>query len=212
MHPLAPEAKYRTGECWLRKGDFAKAITELLPFRDQGPLQNVPNVSDRAVLRLGNAYALAKQWDASRQTLETMVSRYPQSPWRHEARYGIAWAWQNQGQYDNAVNTYTVVTKETGSEVAARAQIQSGLCRLAQKRPAEALSALLIVPLTYDYNESSAMALCEAGRVYVEQQQPRQAVKLYERVKKDYATTPWSKIAEERLQELEKAQPVTMAE
>lgn len=211
--PLSPEAKYRTAECYLQKEDFAKAIAELVPFRDQGPLHNIPGVSDRAVLRLGHAYAHAKQWDPSRQAFEILTSRYPQSPWRFEARYGIGWAWQNQQSYDNAANTYATVVRETGTEVAARAQIQTGLCRLAQKKPAEALSALLAVPLTYDYPEWNAMALVEAARVSIELQQPIQAVRLLERVRKEYPDTPWSKIAVERLMELQKAAgPLTAVE
>ncbi len=70
--------------------------------RDQGPLQNIAGVSDRAVLRLGHAYAYAGQWDASRQAMETLINRYGNSPWRNAARYGIGWSYQNQRNYDGA--------------------------------------------------------------------------------------------------------------
>ena len=135
--PLVAEARYRAGECLMQQGGpgpkrehWQKAVEYLAPFRDQPPLQNVPGVSDRALLRLGHAYAHLGQWDQSRQTLETLLQRFPQSPWVHEARYGIGWAWQNQKQYDQAVSAYTQVTNATVSEVAAKAQLQIGLCRL----------------------------------------------------------------------------------
>jgi len=201
-NPLAPEARYRAAECLLAQEDWAKAIVRLVPFRDVGALHQIPGISDRAMLRLGHAYARSAQWDLSRQALETLVGRYPQSAWLDEARYGIGWAWQNQKQYDQAANVYAQVVARTAAEVAARAQFQVGLCRLEQKRPAEAANALLVVPFTYDYPEWSALALCEASRAFVEMQQSGQAGKLLERVLKDHPGTPAAEVAKKRLGEL----------
>src|SRR5205085_1838045 len=129
-------------------------------FRDQPQFHNVPGVSDRALLRLGHALAHLGQWDASRQAHEALAGRFNTSPWIHEARYGIGWALQSQKQYDQAVNYYQLVTAATATETAAKAQLQIGLCRLEQKRYAEAVSALLVVPFTFDYPELNAVALC----------------------------------------------------
>jgi cellulose synthase operon protein C len=197
--PLAPEARYRAGECQMQLKAWPKAIELWVPFRDQGPLQNIPGLSDRVMLRLGHAYALAGQWDQSRQAHETLINRFGQSPWRYEARYGVAWAWQNLKQFDNAANTYQQVINETATEVAAKSQYQMALCRLEQKRLPEAANALLVVPFTYDYPEWSAVALLEAARVFQEMQQPQQAARLLDKVIKDYPDTEWAKAAKERL-------------
>ena len=172
------------------------------PFRDQGPLQNIPGVTDHALLRLGHVYASLTQWDQSRQSMEILLQRFPQSPWVHDARYGIGWAWQNQKQHDNAVNTYKQVTGGTAAEVAAKAQLQIGLCRLEQKRHQEAANALLVVPFTYDYPDLSALALCEASRCFVELKQPDQAAKLLEKVVKDHPQSQWAQVAKLRLAEI----------
>jgi len=200
--PLAPEARYRAGECLLAQEDWPQAIARLLPFRDNGALHQLSTVSDRALLRLAHAFARAGQWDQSRQTLEALVGRYPKSPWFDEARYGIGWSWQNQKQFDQAVGAYQQVVGRTAGEVAARAQLQIGLCRLEQKRPAEATSALLVVPLTYDYPEWNALALCEASRGFLEMKQVGQAGKLLQRVLKDYPGTPAAEVAQKRLAQL----------
>ena len=197
--PQAPEARYRTGECYLRLENWAKAIEQLLPFRDQGPLQNIAGLSDRAVVRLGHAYAHAGQWDASRQSFEVMLQRFAQSPSRFEARYGIGWAWQSQKQYDNAVTAYQQVARETASEVAAKAQLQIGLCRFEQKKLPEAAAALLVVPYSYDYPEGNAAALFQASRVFVEMKQPEQAKRLLQRLLKDYPESPFAKTAREQV-------------
>lgn len=196
---LAPDARLRAAECQLQLKAWPKAAEMLVPFRDLGPLQNIAGLSDRALLRLGHAYALDGKWELSRQAHEILINRFGQSPWRFEARYGMAWALQNLKQFDPAANAYQQVINETASEVAAKSQYQLALCRVEQKRLPEAVNALLVVPFTYDYPEWSAVALLEASRIFQEMQQPKQAVRLLEKVVKDYPDTEWSKAAQERL-------------
>jgi TolA-binding protein len=202
--PLAAQALYRAGECLLHKGDFAKAAEKLKAFRDKPELQNVAGVTDRALLCLGRAYSQAKQWEPARQAYETLIGRFGGSPYVSEARYGIGWALQNAGQFDPAVNTYQQVIAQTASELAAKAHLQIGLCRLEQKRWAEASAALLIVPFTFDYPDLNAVALCEAARALTEEKKPEQAERLLRRVVKDYPQSEWAKVAQQRLDALKK--------
>jgi tetratricopeptide (TPR) repeat protein len=199
---LVGEAHYRAGECLLELGDAAAAVKHLALFRDQPPFQNLPGLTDRALLRLGHAYASLKQWEQSRQAHEQVVGRFGNSPWVHEARYGVGWAWQNLKQYDNAVNAYQQVTATTATETAAKAQLQIGLCRLEQKRHPEAANALLVVPFTYDYPEWNAVALCEAARAFSELKQTDHAEKLLKRVIRDHPESKWARVAKDRLETL----------
>ncbi len=184
--------------------EFAKAAQRLLAFRDKGEFQNIPGLTDRALLRLGHAQALAEQWDASRQTLETLVNRFGNSPWVLHARYGIGWARQNLKQYDDAVNWYQQVANATTTELGAKAHLQIGLCRMEQKRFAEAANALLIVPHTYDYPELNAAALCQAAICLIETKQSAEAGKLLRKVINEHASSEWAKAAQERLESLKK--------
>src|SRR5262249_10497991 len=54
--PVAGQARYRAGECALALGQPDAAVKHLAVFRDQGPFQNLPGLTDRALLRLGHAY------------------------------------------------------------------------------------------------------------------------------------------------------------
>jgi cellulose synthase operon protein C len=202
--PSFPQANYRAGECLIDQTDFAKAATRLAMFRDKGEFQNIPGLSDRALLRLGYALGKANQWDPSRQANELLTQRFGNSPWIHEARYGIGWARQNQKQYDEAVNAYQQVANAVTTDLAAKAFLQIGLCRLEQKRYAEAASALLIVPTTFDFPELNAAALCEAARCYLEMKNHEQAERLLQKVLKDHAESEWAKVAKERLEALKK--------
>jgi len=200
--PLAAQAVYREGECYLHMNQPAEAAKRLALFRDRGEYQNLPGLTDRALLRLGYALGLLKQWDQSRQAYEQVAGRFGNGLWAHEARYGIGWAHQNQHRYDEAVNVYTQVTNAAATELGARAQLNVGLCRLAQKRYAEAANALLVVPYTYDYPHLSAVALLEAARAFAENKQKDQAVKLLKRVLRDHPNTEAAEAARKRLQEL----------
>jgi tetratricopeptide (TPR) repeat protein len=205
MSPAAPQALYRAGEAYLALKDPAEAVKRLAAFRDQGPLQNLPGLTDRALLRLGFALGLLEQWEPSRQAYEQVVNRFGNGPWTNDARYGMGWAYQKMGQFDNAVHWYGQVTANVVTEPAARAQLNVGLCRLAQKRYPEASSALLVVPFTYDYPELAALALVEAARALAEDKQTAHAVKLLERVVRDYAPTQAAAAAKKRLAELKKS-------
>jgi TolA-binding protein len=200
--PLAAQAHYRAGEILLLTEQPAEAVKRLSLFRDQPPLQNIPGVSDRALLRLGQAFANLKSWDQSRQAHETLVGRFPNSPWVDDARYGMGWAWQQQKQYDQAVNVYSQVTNRTATETAAKSQLQIGLIRIEQKRFPEASTALLVVPFTYDYPELSAVALLEAARAFSELKQNEQAVRLLERVIRDHPNSRSAEAARDRLDAL----------
>jgi TolA-binding protein len=199
---LLAHATYREAECHLQLGKAEEAIKLLAKFRDHAPFQNLPGLSDRALLRLGFALAEKKQWEPSRQAYETLLGRFGASPWAPEARYGVGWAYQNLGQYDNAVNAYTQVTNAVATRLGARAQLNIGVCRHVQKRYNEAATALLVVPFTYDYPELSALALMEAARAFADNKQPAQAVKLLRRVVKDHPGTAHAEAAKKRLTEM----------
>ena len=143
------------------------------------PFQNLPGLTDRALLRLGHALATSKQWDASRQAHEQVGRPLPQQPVgpRGPLRHRLG-APEPEASSTRPCNAYTQVTAGTATELAAKAQLQIGLCRLEQKRYADAATALLVVPFTYDYPELSAVALCEAARALAEDKQGDQAIRL----------------------------------
>ena len=199
--PEAAHARYLAGEALAQRGEWKKVIDQLVPFRDHGHLQNLPGISDRALLRLGQAHLRRGQWDACRHTFTALAQRFRTSPWVDEALYGVGRSWHEQKQLDRAVEAYLQVTRLAASEWAARAQLQAGLCRLAQKRYPEALQALLAVPLTYDYPEWNAAARYEAGNTYVALKQPEHAVKLWKMLVKEDGESGWARKARQRLTE-----------
>lgn len=197
--PLLGWAQYRAGEALIKDQQYGAAIKRLVIFRDQGQWQNVAGLSDRAMLRLAYAFALERNWDQSRSAYERVANNFPNSPWQDEARYGMGWAMQQQKNFDGAVNAYSQVVARTATDLAAKAQLQMGLCRMEQKRYLDAANAFLVIPSTYDYPELRAAALLEAGKAYLELNQREQANRQFERILREFPNTPWSDAAKEKL-------------
>jgi TolA-binding protein len=197
--PQAGRAQYHAGECLMARKDYAGAAERWAVFRDRRPFRNIAGWTDRALLRMGHAYEQLGDWEKSRQAYELLAERFPASPWVRPARYGIAFTWQHQKQYDKAITWYTRVAAADDTETAAKAQFQIGLCRHAQKRYGEAVAAFLLVPFGYDYPDWSAAALCEAARALAADGKTRQADRILRRVLKDYPQSQWAAVARERL-------------
>ncbi len=204
--PHRVQAMYRAGESYAAAGEHAKAVEKLLPFRDKGEWHNVGGISDRAVLRLGHAQLAANKPDDAKATFDAHLARYGQgNPFAAEVRYGLGMIQQAKGQHDEAVKAFEAVIAATQTEVAAKAQLQIGQSRLAQKKYADAVSSLLLVPYTYDYPDLTFAALLEAARAFELDGKPTDAEKLLNKVIKDTpADSDWHKAAKERLGKLKK--------
>ena len=204
--PHRGQALYRSAECLMATAKYDEAAKKLVVFRDNGAFHNVPGVSDRALLRLGHALSHLKQWEPARQAFEVLVQRYGgNNAWAVDARYGSAWALQNTGRYDEAVNTYAQVAQGTTDDRAGRAHLQIGMCRAAQQRWADAGKAFATVYYTFDTPDLKFASLVEHARTLVEEKKTDEAVKLLERVLKDAPKDgEWAKAAAERLAKLKK--------
>jgi TolA-binding protein len=192
-------ALYRAAECLMAAGKAEEARAKLVTFRDNGAFHNIPGVSDRAVLRLGHALGELKQWEPSRQTFETLIGRYGDgNPWAVDARYGMGWALQNQGRYDDAVNQYAQVAQKAADDRAGKAHLQIGLCRAAQKKWDDAGKAYSTVYYGEYPADLQAAAMVEHARALIEQKTLAEATRLLDRVPRDLpADSPWAAAARE---------------
>ncbi len=203
--PYLAQAIYRSGECLLAAGDGAKAAEKLAVFRDKGEFHNVGGVSDRAVLRLGQAYLAAKNWDSARQAFEVFLQRYGNSPFAPDARYGIGLAFQGQNKFDEAVGQYAAVIAASQAEVAAKAQVKIGECRFAQGKKADAAAAFLLAAYGYDYPEIGFAAALSAAHAQIDDGKPQDAERVLKKLLKDAPKdSEWAKAAAERLEKLKK--------
>ncbi len=152
-----------------------------------------------ALLRLGEAHAALQRWDDSQDAYERFLDAHSDNELWFQARFGLAWAKENKGEHVAAIEDYRQVVERHQGPTAARAQFQIGECLFAMVRLEEAVTELLRVDILYAYDEWSAAALYEAGRVLERLERPHQARQQYEQVVERFPDQNWAELARARL-------------
>lgn len=193
---LASAAGLLLGEALLKSGNAGEAVTEL---RRVVRASDSSEVLGPALLRLGEAAAAAQQWTDSEEAFAAYLKKFESAELWFQARFGIAWAQENQGRHDAAIKSYGDVVARHKGPTAARAQFQIGECFFAQKKYDDAVRELLKTDILYAYPEWSAAALYEAGRCLSESGKPADAKRQYEEVVRKWPETQWAKLSKEQL-------------
>jgi tetratricopeptide (TPR) repeat protein len=200
--PYFHHAKVGLGECLAVEKKWPQVVEIMLVYRTTPELKRLPEVADRAMLRLGQAYGQMGQWEPSRLAIDAFHRYHPNSPLLPEANFTMALAYQHLHQLDAALAGYRDVLSKAHGELAAKTQLQMGLTLMEMKQYEPALDALLVVPLSYDYPELSASALCEAAKALVELKKNDDAKTILNRVVKDHPTGNWADLAKKMLAEI----------
>ena len=195
---FATDARFLVGECHFQNAKWPDALQAYRKVIDNG----ASNYVARAMFRSGECAANLEDWNASRTWHQKVLDAYPDFDMRPEARYGLAWALQNEGNFDNAIRQYELVTEETDTATAAKARFMIGECCFAQKKHEEATKHFLKTAFLYGHPEWSAMAYFEAGRCFEVMRNTEQARACYEKLVSQYPQHKKTKDAERRLAEL----------
>ncbi len=166
-----------------------------------------PQDMQAALLRLGETSATLQRWDDSRDAFGRYLAQFGDESLWFQAAFGVAWAHEQNGTFDDAIAGYrTVVTKHEG-DTAARAQFQIGQCLFAQGELRQAVRELLRVDILYAYPQWSAAALHEAGKCFEQLNQVADARAQYEAVVERFGDSSWAELSRDRLANLEQLTP-----
>ncbi|MCL4211131.1 MAG: tetratricopeptide repeat protein, partial [Phycisphaerales bacterium] len=197
---LAPSARLLAGEAHFRRGQHRQAAAHLARAAESEEAR----LRAPALLRLGEAHAALQAWKESEQAFSRFLREFPESEVWFQARFGLGFAMENQGRFDEAITSYRAVIEKHDGPTAARSQFQIGECLYAQTKYDEAARELLKVDILYAYPEWSAAALYEAGRGFEAMAQVGQARQQFEAVRDQHAGTRWAELATARLAALSK--------
>lgn len=155
-----------------------------------------------AMLRLGEVFGGLQYWSRAEETYTEFIDEYPTDDRLYLARFGFAWAIENQSRHDEAIAEYRKVVEYHDGETAARAQFQIGECLFAKGKHDEAVREFLRVDLVYAYPKWSAAALYEAGRCFEELDRDADAISQFTDVIERFNETDWAVMSERRLERL----------
>ncbi len=196
---LARSAALLAGECRVRGGQPERAV-EWLERAVSAPVDDAGQAT--ALLRLGEACAALQQWPRSEKAFTDLLSRFPRHESWFQAQFGVGWARENQGRYDEALEAYRAVVEKHKGATAARAQFQIGECLFARDKLDDAVRELLKVDILYSYPEWSAAANYEAGRCFEKLGRSVEARRQFRVVTEKFGNTRWAELAAQRLAEL----------
>ena len=128
--PMAPVARYRAAAYVAGRGEWDNVVARLTPFRDEDALKKLDSVTDKALLLLGQAYAVLGQDAPSTQAYELLLAAFPDSGWRRQAHYCEAMNLHKQKKYPEAIEAYLRAYSLAPPDVAVRSQIQVGVCEV----------------------------------------------------------------------------------
>ena len=197
-HPsgeLAGDARFLIGECGFRNEDWKTALSAYEKVIRSGDSSYVA----LATFRAGECAGSLENWSASRAWHQQVLDKFADFDMRPEARYGLGWALQHEGQYELAMKSYEQVTEETDTETAAKARFMIGECLFAQKKHKDAAKHFLKAAFIYNHKQWSALAYFEAARCFEVLRDLEQAQTCYEKLIKNYPAHSKVKDAQQRL-------------
>jgi TolA-binding protein len=196
--PLAPDATFMEAESLFKQGKHAEALALFEQVKN-------PSSEEFRVLSLlhgGQAACQLKQWSKGLALLDQTAKAFPDSPHLPEVMYEQAWARQNLGQVDEALQAYEGVTAKTNREVAARARFMIGEIYFERKDHKQAVTNFYKVAYGYSYPEWQANALYEAARCLEVLKKVEQAKKDYQEIVTKFPDSSKATAAQKRLAEL----------
>lgn len=193
---LAASASLLRAQTLLKSGAAGPAAQQAAALIDTKP---APELLAPALLCLGEASGVLQKWDASGSAFTRFLREFSSDPSAFQARFGAAWAMENQGRHEEAIRAYRDLIEHHAGATAARAQFQIGECLYAMKRLEEAARELLKVDILFSYPEWSAAALYEAGRCLIDMGRPAEAREQFRQVVSRFPETDWARLATQKL-------------
>jgi TolA-binding protein len=123
-HPLVPQAKLGRGTCRRLQGQFSEALPDVTAF-----LESKPTGAAKldALYELGQIQVGLKQFAPAAKSFQTILDENPQYQAADNVRYQLAWAWKDQGDSKQAVESFRrLITDHPRSSFVAEAHFHVG--------------------------------------------------------------------------------------
>jgi len=195
--PYVREAAMKLGTVFYLSGQFASAI-DYYKAAAQG---TSPDMAANALFNMILSYERLGRYDAAIDTAEALSQRFPENEVIPRVKMKIGLFSMKLGKYQQAVAVFQ--KNIPGADVEAKAQLRFyiGQCRAMSGNYEQAIIEYLKVAYLHRSQAMWAVtAEYEAAKAYEKLGSPREAEKLYKRIKARYGPeSEWAQAAEKRL-------------
>jgi len=166
---LAPTALFWAARSWMLAGENGEAVTRFEKLVGAWK-PRAGEQYEESLLRLGECYHREQEYGKAIETLERLLSEFPEGDLRHEGRFALGFALQYKDRSEDAIRELRQVVNETVAVVAARAQYHIGECLMDAGKHREAAAEFLTVVANFDFDGAYRpwwrRALLSAGIAY----------------------------------------------
>lgn len=193
---------FQAGESRLKLGDTA-------PARDHFAKAAVasgapPNLAESIGMRLAETRALTNQHAEAQKAYSEFLVKFPESRWKRNAQFGLAFALESAGESEKAIPEYKKLLADPKIDLwTVRGRYQIGECYFNLQKYEEAVGEFVNVEINYkQYPSWQAKAVLEMARVLIAQKKNAQAAERLKDVITRYPKEKAATVAQQYLDEL----------
>ena len=161
---IQADASARLADCYFMQLDLANAIK----YYDQCERLGQSN-ADYAVYQLAKCYGYQKNNSKKIQTLDRLLTSYPNTNYKDDAEYDLAVTYHTQNDYASAISSYkSFIKKHPKSPYIRQAHTRLAQAYLNSDNPQMAISTYKYVVETYPGSQEAKDALANLETIYTE--------------------------------------------
>ncbi len=203
-----PESKllasmfFQAGESRLKLGETVAARDHFVKAAAAGGAP--ANLAESIAMRLAETQALTNQHTAAQAAYAGFLEKFPDSRWKRNAQFGMAFAMENSGESAQAIPEYRKLLADKKVDLwTVRSRYQIGECFFNLQEYEKAVSEFVAVEINYKkYPSWQAKAVLEMARVLIAQKKNSQAAERLKDVITRYPKEKAATVAQQYLDEL----------
>ena len=204
-----PDSKLRASMCF-QAGEsrykLKETVIALTHFAEGMKQDNLkPVLAESMLMRLAEMQSSTADHPSAYKSYRNFINRFPESRWKRNAQFGLAWSLENSDKPGEAIRNYKPLL-ESDKVVdlwTVRARFQTGECYFNMQKYEEAVKEFLNVEIQYKkYPAWQAKGILEIGRVLLAQNKRGDAKERFKDVITRYPNEKAAIVARQYLDQL----------
>ncbi len=204
-----PDSKLRASMCF-QAGEsrykLKETVVALTHFAEGMKQDNLkPVLAESMLMRLAEMQSSTADHPSAYKSYRNFINRFPESRWKRNAQFGLAWSLENSDKPSEAIRNYAPLL-ESDKAVdlwTVRARFQTGECYFNMQKYEEAVKEFLNVEIQYKkYPAWQAKGVLEIGRVLLAQNKRGDAKERFKDVITRYPNEKAAIVARQYLDQL----------
>ncbi|MAB61170.1 MAG: hypothetical protein CMO46_11640 [Verrucomicrobiales bacterium] len=194
---------FKAGESRLK---LKETVTARQHFENAAKISNLnSNLEETIQLRLGETRSATAMHQEAASTYRNFLKNYKESKWTRNAQFGLGFALENNGDYEQAIKEYSKIirTKISDDEWAVRSHFQIGECYFNIQNYERAMISFTKIEKEFTkYPAWQAKSVLEMGRVLIAQGKKEEAIIKFKNVLDAYGKEKAALVARQYIQEI----------